>query len=58
MGDCVKMNIFIVILGVWILYMIIQLAIDRSINTALLKENNKILNDIKSLLKEIHDKHD
>lgn len=52
------MNILIVILGVGILYMIIQLAIDRSINTALLKENNKILNDIKSLLKEIHDKHD
>lgn len=52
------MDILIIILGLGILYVIIQLAIDRSINTAMLKENNKQLNEIKELLKEIHNKID
>lgn len=51
------MNIFIMVLGVGILYVIIQSAIDRSINTAVLKENNKLLNEIKELLKGISDKN-
>lgn len=38
--------------------MIIQLAIDRFVNTAMLKENNKALNEIKELLKEISNKDD
>lgn len=52
------MNIILAILVLGILYVIIQLAIDRSINTALLKENNKLLSEIKTLLKEIHNKCD
>ena len=51
------MDILIIILGLGILYVIIQIAIDRSINTAMLKENNKALNEIKELLKEISNKN-
>lgn len=52
------MDILIIILVLGILYVIIQLAIDRSINTAMLKENNKQLKEIKELLKEISNKND
>lgn len=36
---------------VLIFYIVIQVAIDKSLNTQLLKENNKILAEIKELLK-------
>ena len=52
------MDILIIILVLGILYVIIQLAIERSINTAMLKENNKQLKEIKELLKEISNKND
>ncbi|WP_192875413.1 hypothetical protein [Clostridium taeniosporum] len=50
------MEIFIIILGLLALYIVIQVAIDRSINTALLKENNKLLREIRDLLKDINNK--
>ena len=37
---------------VWISYVIIQVAIDRSVNTKLLKENHKVLVEIRELLKQ------
>ena len=52
------MDILIIILVLGILYVIIQLAIDRSINTAMLKEINKQLKEIKELLNEISNKND
>lgn len=48
------MEILIIILGLFALYILIQIAIDRSINTTLLKENNKILREIRDLLKDIN----
>lgn len=33
-------------------YVIIQIAIDRSVNTKLLKENHKVLIEIRELLKQ------
>ncbi|ACD22691.1 hypothetical protein CLL_A2153 [Clostridium botulinum B str. Eklund 17B (NRP)] len=43
--------IFIIII-VLLSYVIIQLAIDRSINTKILKENLKVLIEIRELLKK------
>lgn len=42
--------ILLAIAIVVILYIVIQIAIDKSLNTELLKENNKILLEIKELL--------
>lgn len=52
-------RVFILILIIILLfcsYCIIQTAIDKSINTKLLKENNKILTEIRDLLKEQSEK--
>lgn len=45
------MEWLLIILIVLISYVVIQVAIDRSINTKLLKENYKILVEIRDLLK-------
>lgn len=37
---------------VLIFYVVIQVAIDRSVNTTLLKENHKVLVEIRELLKQ------
>jgi len=44
--------IFFIILLIFCSYIIIQMAIDKSINTKLLKENTKLLVEIRDLLKE------
>jgi len=46
------MEWIIVILLIIVSYIVIQVAIDRSINTMLLKENLNILVEIRNLLKE------
>ncbi|WP_252235796.1 MULTISPECIES: hypothetical protein [unclassified Clostridium] len=43
---------FIYIIIIVLSYVIIQLAIDRSINTKILKENLKVLIEIRELLKK------
>ncbi|WP_252249236.1 hypothetical protein [Clostridium sp. VAP23] len=43
---------FIYIIIIILSYVIIQLAIDRSINTKILKENLKVLIEIRELLKK------
>lgn len=55
MGGMDKLLILIIIL-LFCSYFIIQTAIDKSINTKLLKENNKILTEIRDLLKEQSEK--
>lgn len=50
------MNVVIIVVGLIALYILIQLAIDRSLNTKLLKENHKILVEIRDLLKNINKK--
>jgi hypothetical protein len=50
------MNIIIIIVELVAVYIIIQLAIDRSLNTKLLKENLKVLIEIRELLKNINEK--
>jgi len=49
--------ILLIIILLFCSYIIIQLAIDKSINTKLLKENNKILIEIRDLLKEQREKN-
>ena len=46
------MEWLLIILIVLISYAVIQVAIDRSINTKILKENHKILVEIRNILKE------
>jgi hypothetical protein len=46
------MEWIIVILLIIVSYIVIQVAIDRSINTKLLKENLNVLVEIRNLLKE------
>jgi len=46
------MEWMIVILLIIVSYIVIQVAIDRSINTKLLKENLNVLVEIRNLLKE------
>ncbi|WP_199774805.1 MULTISPECIES: hypothetical protein [Clostridium] len=46
------MEFIFMIITVLLLYVIIQLAIDRSINTKILKENLKVLVEIRELLKK------
>ncbi|AQR94876.1 hypothetical protein CLSAP_21900 [Clostridium saccharoperbutylacetonicum] len=48
--------IFLIILLILASYIIIQMAIDKSINTKLLKENTKLLVEIRDLLKEQNEK--
>lgn len=45
------MGIILGIMGLIIIYAVIQAAIDNSINTKLLKENHKVLVEIRDLLK-------
>lgn len=44
--------IILILIGLIGFYIVIQTAIDRSINTEILKENNKILVEIRDLLKD------
>ncbi|WP_252247012.1 hypothetical protein [Clostridium sp. ZBS4] len=46
------MEFIFMIITVLLLYVIIQLAIDRSINTKILKENLKVLVETRELLKK------
>ncbi|MBY6837217.1 MULTISPECIES: hypothetical protein [Clostridium] len=46
------MDFITIIIIVLLSYVIIQLAIDRSINTKILKENLKVLIEIRELLKK------
>lgn len=46
------MEFILLIITVIFSYIIIQLAIDRSINTKILKENLKVLVEIRELLKK------
>lgn len=46
------MELLYIISILLISYVVIQLAIDRSINTKLLKENYKVLVEIRQLLKD------
>lgn len=46
------MEILFGIIGIFISYAIIQTAIDHSENTKLLKENHKVLVEIRELLKK------
>ncbi|MBZ9691903.1 hypothetical protein [Clostridium sp. M14] len=46
------MGFIYIIIIVLLSYVIIQLAIDRSINTKILKENLKVLIEIRELLKK------
>lgn len=46
------MDFITIIIIVLLFYVIIQLAIDRSINTKILKENLKVLVEIRQLLKK------
>ncbi|MBW6411196.1 hypothetical protein [Clostridium weizhouense] len=46
------MEFLLILLGLLFLYIIIQFAIDRSINTKILKENLKVLIEIRELLKK------
>lgn len=46
------MEWIIIILLIIVSYIVIQVAIDRSINTKLLKENLNVLVEIRNLLKE------
>ncbi|UZP02171.1 hypothetical protein JW813_10595 [Clostridium botulinum] len=46
------MDFITIIIIVLLFYAIIQLAIDRSINTKILKENLKVLIEIRELLKK------
>ena len=46
------MELIGIILIILISYIVIQVAIDRSINTKLLKENLNVLVEIRNLLKE------
>lgn len=50
------MNILLLILGLFILYVVIQMAIDHSLNTTLLRENNRLLIQIRDFLKNIDNK--
>jgi len=52
----VNILILLIILLLFGSYIIIQMAIDKSINTKLLKENNKLLVEIRNLLKEQSEK--
>ena len=45
------MELVLIILSILISYVVIQIAIDKSINTTLQKENLKILIEIRDLLK-------
>jgi multisubunit Na+/H+ antiporter MnhB subunit len=47
----VIMEIILGIISLFVFYAIIQTAIDRSINTKILKENYKILAEIRDILK-------
>lgn len=53
----VNILIVLIIILLFCSYIIIQVAIDKSINTKLLKENNKILVEIRDLLKEQSEKN-
>lgn len=44
------MGIILGIIGLFIIYAVIQTAIDNSVNTKLLKENHKVLVEIRELL--------
>ncbi|GAA0077666.1 hypothetical protein UT300005_20440 [Clostridium sp. CTA-5] len=46
------MEFILIIILLLFLYLIIQFAIDRSINTKILKENLKVLREIRELLKK------
>lgn len=46
------MEIAFIIIGILILYIVIQVAIDHSINTKLMRENYKVLVEIRELLKK------
>lgn len=46
------MQIIILIISIFILYVVIQVAIDRSITNKIMRENNKLLIEIRDLLKE------
>lgn len=56
MCEDVKILIFLIIILLICSYIIIQMAIDKSMNTKLLKENTKILAEIRDLLKEQNEK--
>lgn len=45
------MEFILIIIAILVAYIIIQLAIDRSTNTKILKENLKVLVEIRELLK-------
>lgn len=45
------MEILIFIIGIFILYVVIQLAIDKSVTNKIMRENNKLLIEIRDLLK-------
>lgn len=46
------MEILIFIIGIFILYVVIQFAIDKSVTNTILRENNMLLREIRDLLKE------
>lgn len=56
MWEDVNILLVLIIILLFCSYIIIQTAIDKSINTKLLKENTKILAEIRDLLKEQNEK--